>query len=601
MAQARSRAFTVEFAGDLPAVWRAMADTARYNAAAALPKQTVTEIPGPDGEITFVARAKLAGLPLEWEDLPCNWVRERWFEHRRRFRNGPLAMLDARLDLTAAAAGCHGRYRVEAMPRGLFGRLVLAGGFLRSAERMFRSLARQADRFARGEQAVPFVPEKVSVTGPTRARLDGLARQLEAGPYGHGLAPRLAAEVAEGLEVDVERLRPLELARRWGAPERHVVEACLEATRLGMLELRWDLLCPRCRGAKASSGALDRLPTGAHCGTCNIDYGRDFARNVELTLRPSPSIRRIEGGEFCLLGPMSTPHIWVHVTLEAGEERNVGVELAPGPYRLRTLESGPEADIEHAGGPLPAVLVTDVSVVAGPPSPAGSITLRNNSSHRRTVVVEERRWVEDALTADRMMSLQAFRDLFSAEVLRPGDEVAIGRVTLLFSDLKGSTAMYEAVGDAAAYRLVRSHFAYLAAIVREHDGAIVKTIGDAVMAAFHEPLQGLRAAIAMQERVAAFNTDNPASIVLKLGLHEGPCIAVTLNERLDYFGQTVNLAARLQGESRGDDVVVSTGLVATAGAVELLAKHRVVQERAPVRGLAAPVSFCRLTFGPRPT
>jgi class 3 adenylate cyclase len=174
-------------------------------------------------------------------------------------------------------------------------------------------------------------------------------------------------------------------------------------------------------------------------------------------------------------------------------------------------------------------------------------------------------------------------------------------VTLLFSDLKGSTAMYEAVGDAAAYRLVRSHFAYLAAIVREHDGAIVKTIGDAVMAAFHEPLQGLRAAIAMQERVAAFNTDNPASIVLKLGLHEGPCIAVTLNERLDYFGQTVNLAARLQGESRGDDVVVSTGLVATAGAVELLAKHRVVQERAPVRGLAAPVSFCRLTFGPRPT
>ena len=106
-----------------------------------------------------------------------------------------------------------------------------------------------------------------------------------------------------------------------------------------------------------------------------------------------------------------------------------------------------------------------------------------------------------------MATLQAFRDLFSTEVLRPGDEVAIGRVTLLFSDLKGSTALYEAVGDAAAYHLVRAHFAYLAAIVREHDGAIVKTIGDAVMAAFHEPLQALRAAIAMQERVASFNAD----------------------------------------------------------------------------------------------
>ena len=159
--------------------------------------------------------------------------------------------------------------------------------------------------------------------------------------------------------------------------------------------------------------------------------------------------------------------------------------------------------------------------------------------------------MQDALTADRMATLQAFRDLFSTEVLRPGDEVAIGRVTLLFSDLKGSTALYEAVGDAAAYRLVREHFAYLAAIIREHDGAIVKTIGDAVMAAFHDPLQGLRAAIAMQERVAELQREEPRPIVLKLGLHEGPCIAVTLNDRLDYFGQTVNLTARLQGESRG--------------------------------------------------
>src|SRR5262249_54058128 len=150
-----------------------------------------------------------------------------------------------------------------------------------------------------------------------------------------------------------------------------------------------------------------------------------------------------------------------------------------------------------------------------------------------------------ALTADRVAALQAFRDLFSDEVLRPGDEVAIRRVTLLFSDLKGSTALYEAMGDAAAYHLVREHFAYLAEIVREHEGGIVKTIGDAVMAAFHDPLRGLQAAIAMQRRVAGFNARSRAPIVLKLGLHDGPCIAVTLNDRLDYFGGTVNLAARL--------------------------------------------------------
>ena len=289
-----SRAFTVKLTGALPAVWQALADTARFNAAAALPKQTVTEATGPNGEISFTVRSRFGRLPLEWEDLPCNWVREHWFEHRRRFRNGPLVTLDARLDLTPAAVGCLGHYQIKAVPRGVLGRIVLAGGFLRAAERMFLRLAQQADRFARGEQAVPFVPPTAPVVGPARARLDTLARQLEAGPYGHGLAQRLAIEIAEGLEVDVERLRPLQLARRWGVPERHAVEACLEATRLGMLELRWEMLCPRCRGAKASSGTLDQLPTGAHCASCNIDYGRDFSRNVELTLRPVEVIRPIE-------------------------------------------------------------------------------------------------------------------------------------------------------------------------------------------------------------------------------------------------------------------------------------------------------------------
>ena len=366
----RGRTFTFDFTGPLPAVWSAMADTARSNAAAALPRQLVTEVPQPDGSIRFMARARIGPFDLEWEDLPCNWVRERWFEHRRRFRRGPLATLDAHFELTAQDPGCRGDYRLAAEPRGLLGRLLLVGGLLGSAERMIARLAAQADRFAQGDRAVPFVAAAISVTGPAHKRLETIARQLDASPYGHGLAERLVAEVAEGLEVDVERIRPLALARRWGVPERHAIEACLEATRLGMLELRWDLLCPRCRGAKATSASLDRIPTGAHCGTCNIDYGRDFSRNVELTLRPAANIRALDDGEFCLLGPMSTPHIWAHITLEPGEERLVELEAPPGPYRLRTLEIGPETDIEHAGPSFPAVLVTDEAVLAGAPGPA---------------------------------------------------------------------------------------------------------------------------------------------------------------------------------------------------------------------------------------
>lgn len=594
MSSLLARSFSFDFTGPLPAVWQAMADTARYNEAAGLPRHNITETPQADGTIAFLARGRKGPFELEWEDLPCNWVRERWFEHRRLFRKGPLAELVARFEAAPAGTGCHGRYELRAAPAGLAGRLVMAGGFMRTGERMFLRLAAEADRFACGQRDRPFAVPAPSLSPEARARLATLTAELARSPFSHGLAERLAGLVAEAGEVEAARLRPLALARRWQVPPRLAVEAFLAATRLGLLELRWDLLCPRCRGAKAGSASLDRLPTGAHCGTCNIDYGRDFARNVELSFRPAASLRPLEAGEFCLLGPMSTPHIWAHVTLEPGEARTLAFAAPPGDYRLRTLEAGPEAHLRHDGAAFPAVTVESDGIEAGKPSPPGRIALRNRSPCRRTIVVEEREWLREVLTAERATMLQAFRDLFSDEVLRPGDEVAIRRVSLLFSDLKGSTALYEAVGDAAAYRLVREHFAYLAGIVREHDGCVVKTIGDAVMAAFHDPLQGLRAAIAMQERVSSFNAGQNAPIILKLGLHEGPCIAVTLNERLDYFGGAVNLTARLQGESRGGDVVVSREIAASPGAAALIERHRPQEESASLRGFAAAVPFLRL-------
>src|SRR5262249_5224862 len=181
------------------------------------------------------------------------------------------------------------------------------------------------------------------------------------------------------------------------------------------------------------------------------------------------------------------------------------------------------------------------------------------------------------------------------EALRPGDDVGIGEITLMFTDLKGSSAFYERVGDARAYHLVRDHFAFLAARIREQDGAIVKTIGDAVMAAFAEPTPAVRAALAIQERVAEFNSSQGEdAIVIKLGLHRGPCIAVTLNDRLDYFGSTVNLAARLQGQSTGGDIVLSAAMIEDPTVADLVADYAPSGESAAVKGFDRPVTFYRI-------
>jgi len=139
---------------------------------------------------------------------------------------------------------------------------------------------------------------------------------------------------------------------------------------------------------------------------------------------------------------------------------------------------------------------------------------------------------------------------------------------------------------------VREHFALLAGICRGHNGAIVKTIGDAVMGAFADPADAIRAAIDIQAEIKYFNAKyGTEPIVVKAGVHARPCISVTLNERLDYFGGTVNMASRLQGQSHGDDIVVSHQLAVAA----VLADYKLETNTSEIRGFNDAVTFYRLT------
>jgi class 3 adenylate cyclase len=595
MAKTKSRTWTWHFSAPVEAVWPIMADTARFNEAAKLPRHELEEIAQADGSVLYIGRARKGLVRLEWREQPVNWVFQQWFEHCRFFSRGPLASLCATLTIAPEGTGSRIDYKVEAAPANVIGALVLATAFFPAIERDFGKLAREAAAFGAGERETPFAYDPPAASATSEARVERMVAAIEATPNGHGLARRLAELVLRGQEVDLWHIRPLALARIWRADALAVIEACLQAVKAGLLELRWDILCPRCRVAKAWVGSLDRLPKGAHCPTCNIDYDTDFSKNVEAGFRPAPALRKLEGGEYCLFGPMATPHIRAQLHLEPGEARLVEGRFKPGPYRLRTLEPGPECEIDYRRGGFPELIVDDDSVSAGPPAPDGQLRLSNRSGRPRVAIIEDRSWTRDCLTADRITAIQAFRDLFSGDVLRPGDEVSIGQVTLMFTDLKGSTALYERIGDARAYHLVRDHFAFLAEQIRAHEGAIVKTIGDAVMAAFADPARAVRAALAIQQHVARFNAGHGAEgIAIKLGLHKGPCIAVTLNERLDYFGGTVNMAARLQGRSEGGDVVLSQALLAEPEVKALLAGERLLEESAQIKGFDRPVPYWRL-------
>ena len=184
------------------------------------------------------------------------------------------------------------------------------------------------------------------------------------------------------------------------------------------------------------------------------------------------------------------------------------------------------------------------------------------------------------------------------QVVRPGEEVKVGEVTLLFTDLKGSTSLYADIGDALAYRLVSDHFDYLRAAIRDHNGSVVKTMGDAVMAAFGEPADAVDAAIAMQSGVAGFNRGrDDGGIVLKLGVHLGACIGVNTDGTLDYFGNMVNISARLEGQSEGGDIVLSQILADDPEVASRLVDRAQSAEHVSLRGVKTPVAVLRLLAG----
>lgn len=584
------RRFEISLDHPVEMLWSIVADTQRLNQFVGNPKYEAHDVLRDDGGVDVYGRARFGPLTVEWQELPVNWIEFQWYEQVRRFVNGPLETLTARVDLGARDGGSTGIYQVRVVPRNLLG-VVAARVAIADFEKGLTEMVRQAGAKLEASEPVEFLT-KARLPRGARERARQMAERIEASPYGHGLAQPLADFVLSTQEVDLWTLRPLSLARHWNEDERRVVEMCLQAVREGLLESRWDLLCPRCRVSKSQSLRMDELPEGVHCSSCNIDYGADFARNVELAFSPGPSVRPTEFGFFCRSGPGVTPHIKGQITLAPGERRTIPAGFPPGTYRLRTLETGGELDVDWSSGGFPNIHVTGETVHSSAPSEPGTIDLINESTIEKTLIVEDRGWRRDVLTAERVMTLQAFRDLFSDQVLRPGDEVTISNVTFMFTDLAGSTSMYETVGDANAYRIVRELFAMLGTIVRDHDGTIVKTIGDGIHAAFSRPEDALEAAVDMQRTLNARpRLDDRVEIAIRTGLHTGSSISVTLNDRLDYYGATVNLAARLEGEGSAGQITMSDAFVRDVGVKPVLQPFTVETRSAQLKGIKDPLTI----------
>jgi len=430
------------------------------------------------------------------------------------------------------------------------------------------------------------------------------------------------------------RINVLEFATKRGLDEEQVIAAFLHAARLGIFELSWNVLCPGCGGVLDASATLKSVNKDEYvCAWCAAGYTPTLDEIVEVTFTVSRRVRKIAAhdpdelpfneyfrqafwgsgidvpdnfedliqeivlesvelppsgkallslqlpAEFVIIiDPVTHGTTFLDVKGEPTRERqNLTIVLD----KLRT----PTGTVEMRPGPLRLSLEnhTDARVLPG-------LWIANDKLHE---LLGRRK---PFLTAKRLLTNQVFRDLYGTNTIDADQRLKITSLTFLFTDLKGSTELYERVGDIVAFDLVRAHFQLLNEIVASEAGAVVKTIGDAVMATFPTPDRAIAAALRMREAMGQLgdgrNGHDGENLLLKIGIHEGPCLAVVLNDRQDYFGQTVNIAARVQALADSRTILATGSIVAHPRASSLLEQSglRPVSQSRALRGIADEVA-----------
>ena len=445
-----------------------------------------------------------------------------------------------------------------------------------------------------------------------------------------GLVRELERFVRTAPDDQIVQINPIQYAADRGRGEAQIIDLFLHARKAGLLIMEWHYVCRGCGAIIASFHTLNAANEHSFCKTCLKNRDTDLSDFVEIGFTVSKAVRKsrfhdpetLSAKEFYIYnlsadalardGTKVRDFYWRHKVfcayVEPDENRTFEINLEPG---LFLLQYGPELmvttssdnrveriDITHRDGrpaePMRKVAPGSLTYNLTNASPARIVAFALSIGEAELAANKDTPpgvKLAGFLSGSRLLSTQTFRDLFPSETVMSAGGLAVKRVALLFTDIKGSTALYDRIGDMKAFNLVRQHFGVLRDVIAANNGALVKTIGDAVMANFHEPLDAIRAALDMLAQIKRFNDSAGEELItLKIGAHVGNCLAVTLNERLDYFGQTVNLAARVQRLAADNEIYLSDEIYSLPGAGDLLATMQSRAQTVHVKGIAQEIS-----------
>jgi class 3 adenylate cyclase len=507
-----------------------------------------------------------------WIEEPYEWEYPYRMGVKRSYKNGPYKELTFQVDLYPNTKGTRLQYQLWIVPGnallsflGTLKQKTLVRGRLKKYYKLCDEIS--------GASSLPYQFEmKKRLQTGAQKRIANIVSKLYRKTDHPAIVDKLIGFIERAEDIDLIQIKPLELAKQWNVPSNQVIRVFLYAVKDGLLNFNWNLVCPDCRSIQQTCKTLSEIHEPIYCYDCHKEFYVNFNRTVHLCFKPNPLVRKLSGKQYALAGPHKRRHTVIQQYLKPRQSRYVKTKLPKGRYLLTTSNSKGKIEllVGDDGNDTVRIRLNELGlegkteIITQP-----NLILENGTQKEQLFTIETTEWKDHNLTAAHVTSLQVFRDLFSNEVLRKGEKIAVDQLTLMFTDLFNSTGMYDKEGDNQAVGRVIEHFDILQQAVASQDGAIVKTIGDSVMAVFSNPAQAFRAFVNAQKTISRDKRFDK-TLKLKAGIHHGSCVAVNLSNKIDYFGSTVNIASRLVDFADANEVVISDSVTANGEMSEIL-------------------------------
>ncbi len=549
-------------------LWPHVTNTERLNRAAGLPAVEYRIVKDPVRGIRRFGSFRLGGIKIEWEEHPFEWIEGSKMGVVREFSSGPFKWFMNTVELKPnPEGGSRLIHKVQIEPRNTLGRVVSTieagwkGG--KALDRIYKRIDESVQATLQSSQVFDAFEKPISVSRWKRSRIESRADEMIRMGADPEATEKLAEYVISAATQELNKIRPTALAGRLGIRSTVMLDTCLIAAKANLLVLQWDILCPTCRVATKSETILSRIKQHTDCESCDTQFQSNIGNAIELVFRVHSELRDLENGRFCIGGPWHAPHVVTQIRIAPKEHMSVPIRLSQGDYYLRCIGSAAptlfsvrtgasehriEYRVPESDGPRVSEIVNEGFV---------TLVLSNESDVARTVRLERTIERDNSVTATEISAHPRFRELFPDQSFDPNSPITSEELSLLVSQVNNMDQLYQSLGDYEAYDLIQQLLKELEREIIQARGALVKTVGELVLASFQDCESACQAAISIQRLIKS----KYSSQQIKNGIcvHRGQTLIAHQNGRLDYFGATIRKLSNLV--TQADDAALFTDSV----------------------------------------